>query len=88
MKYVPAPDRDHLPSWQVEDGGFFLGLFNELGDVVATVHRPDGSRGHAYGGPVYEWGPEFRNCCIDDSHGLRTHELVIAEAFARKVGWT
>lgn len=71
MRYYPA-NGDWLERYEVDDG-ILLGLANEQGDVVAYVRRPDGTRGNAYGGPVYD-PPEFANVCerieADRSTGL------------------
>jgi hypothetical protein len=97
MKYYPAPDPQHLESWQVQDGGWRLALYNEAGDVVAVVNRPDGTGGHAFGGPVYEWDG-FRNWWDDPCgrqvpnaqrrNGLTDREKSVAAALGRRVGWS
>jgi hypothetical protein len=60
MRYLPARG-SLLERYEVEDG-VMLGIANEHGDITAYVERPDGTRGHAYGGPVYD-PPEFANVC-------------------------
>lgn len=60
MRYFPATGH-YLERYEVGDDTV-LGIANENGDITAYVRRPDGTRGHAFGGPVYE-PPEFENCC-------------------------
>jgi hypothetical protein len=60
VKHFPATEH-LLECYEVVDE-FTLTIWNEKGDVTAQVVRPDGTRGIAYGGPVYT-PLEFLNVC-------------------------
>lgn len=99
MKYWPAWG-SYLERYEVADSTGVLGIANEAGDITAYVRRPDGTRGHCYGGPVYDPHREFLNVCerhhdwpwwddfvCDHKTDMTPAERAVADAFARKVGW-
>lgn len=96
MRYLEATE-DHSETYEVADGAEVIGIANEAGDITAYVRRADGTRGHSYGGPVYD-PPEFTNVCTrpdpfigkwNCSHELdmTAAERAVADALARRVGW-
>jgi hypothetical protein len=101
FEFAFTPGRGHsLPCYSMAlETGDTLFLYDELGDVTASLKRIDGTEGHAFGGPVYD--PQvFMNACTRYEHenrgpvtwchhqrDLTPGECEVAYAFAKRVGW-
>jgi hypothetical protein len=100
-RFIPAADSDHLDRYELADSAGTFGIANECGDITAYVERADGSRGHSFGGPVYD-PIGFLNACqrcritdefgdiawCDHHHDMTESERRVADGLARLVGWT
>lgn len=97
MKFTPGDGYNTLDCWEVADRDV-IGVANEYGDITAYVQRADGTRGHSFGGPVYD-PPEFLNVCQRDTvfsiepdwctheWDMTDAERRVAGALAARVGW-